>query len=153
MDIQRVELQPQTMLGVRDVVPLTGLSIFFGTAFDATAAELARQGVRPAGAPIALYTGNPTDTVDVTAGFPVVDPVETGPSTVVVDLSGGPAVQIVHTGNYDTLADTYAQVIEWLTEQKLTPTSQVWEEYLVGPDSGADPADWQTRIVFPIESP
>jgi effector-binding domain-containing protein len=150
VDIERVELQPQTMLGVRDVVKLTALSDFFGTAFDAAAAELARQRVRPAGPPIALYTGNPSDTVDVTAGYPVAAPVEAAPLLVVANLAGGPVVQTIHAGDYDTLADTYAQIIEWLTEQKLTPTSQVWEEYLVGPDSGADPSEWQTRIVFPV---
>jgi effector-binding domain-containing protein len=150
VDIERVELQPRTMLGVRDVVALTELSDFFGTAFEAAAAELGRQGAHPAGPPIALYTGDPSDTVDVTAGYPVTDPVEAPPLLVVSHLAGGPAVQAIHTGNYDTLADTYAQIIEWLTEQKLTPTSQVWEEYLVGPDSGAAQSAWQTRIVFPV---
>ena len=150
MDIERVELQPRTMLGVRDIVRLTELSDFFGTAFDAAAAELTRQGVRPVGPPVALYTGDPSDTVDVTAGFPVAEPVESAPSIVVADLPGGPAVQTTHAGDYDTLADTYAQVVEWLTERKLIPSRLVWEEYLVGPDSGAAPSEWRTRIVFPL---
>jgi effector-binding domain-containing protein len=150
VNIERVELQPRTLLGVRDVVRLTELSNFFGTAFDAAAAELVRLGVAPAGPPIALYTGNPSDTVDVTAGYPVAVPVEGTPSFVVVDLAGGPAVQTIHIGSYDTLADTYTEIVEWLTKEKLTPTSQVWEEYLLGPDSGASPAEWQTRIVFPV---
>jgi effector-binding domain-containing protein len=157
MEIERFELQPRTMLGVREVVKLTELSNFFGAAYDRVAAELSRQGVEPDGLPIALYTGDPSDTVDVTAGFPVTKPVtvpaeaaEDSPKFVVASLTGGKAIQTMHTGPYDTLDDTYAQIIEWLTDQKLTPQSEMWEEYLVGPDSGAEPSAWQTRIVFPL---
>ncbi|MCU1443667.1 MAG: AraC family transcriptional regulator [Cryobacterium sp.] len=157
MEIERVELQPRTMLGVRDVVQLTELSDFFGTAFDTAAAELSRQGSEPDGPPIALYTGDPSDTVDVTAGFPVkaavtvpAAAVESSPKFVVASLTGGKAIQTIHTGPYDTLDDTYAQIIEWLTDQKLAPQHEMWEEYLVGPDSGAEPSAWQTRIVFPL---
>jgi effector-binding domain-containing protein len=150
MDVTRVEREPRTICGVREVIPLSGMTEFFGRAFAAAAAELSKQGSHPAGAPVALYHGQPTDTVDVTAGFPVAAPVTPTAALAVATLPGGSAVETIHVGPYDTLSDTYARLATWMAEQKLTPAADMWEEYLVGPGSEPDPAKWRTRIVFPL---
>lgn len=38
----------------------------------------------------------------------------------------------------------------WLEEQHIDLPEDMWEEYLVGPDTEPDPAKWQTRIVVPL---
>jgi effector-binding domain-containing protein len=86
----------------------------------------------------------------VTTGFPVAQPVTPTPAVVVETLPGGPAIEAIHTGSYDTLSETYAELGTWITDQKLTPASDMWEEYLIGPNIEQDPAKWQTRIVFPL---
>ncbi|HEX5332679.1 MAG TPA: GyrI-like domain-containing protein [Cellulomonas sp.] len=149
MTIERAERDPQTILGVREVVPMTRFQEFFGRAFGVAAADLGRQGAAPAGPPVALYRGPVTTTVDVTAGFPVGQPVTPGPGVVTATLPGGPTVEAVHTGSYDSLPTTYAEVTAFIAEQGLTPEGEMWEEYLVGPDTEPDPSRWQTRVVFP----
>ncbi len=67
-----------------------------------------------------------------------------------VTLPGGPAIETIHTGSYDDLGLTYAEVTDWITAEKLATAGEMWEEYLVGPDSETDPAKWQTRIVVPL---
>ena len=150
MTIERAERNPQTILGLREVVPMTAFQEFFGRAFGAAAADLGRQGSAPAGPPVALYRGPVTTTVDVTAGFPVGQPVTPGPGLVTAALPGGSTVETVHTGSYDSLPATYAEVTSWIAAQGLTPWQEMWEEYLVGPDAEPDPSRWQTRIVFPV---
>jgi len=150
MTIERSTRDPQPMAGVREVIPMTSFTEFFGRAFEAAAAALGQQGVAPAGPPVAFYRGPVTTTVDVTAGFPVRQPVTPGDGLVPATLPGGPTVETVHTGPYDTLATTYTEVNDWIAEHGLTPEGEMWEEYLVGPDAEPDPSRWQTRIVFPV---
>lgn len=150
MKAERIELKPGTMMGVHEVVPMNALTDYFGRAFTISAAELGKQGAFPAGPAIALYHGKPTDTVDVTAGFPVTQPVTSTPAAVVVPLPGGPAIATVHTGSYDAMTETYDALMAWITEQNLTMSDDMWEEYLTGPESDPDPSTWKTRIVWPL---
>ena len=151
MKAEQVTLEPRTFLGLHEVVPMSGLTEYFGRAFQTTAAELERLGSHPSGPPIALYHSTPTDAaVDVTAGFPVAEEVPSTPAVDVVHLPSGPAVETYHSGPYDTMTETYAAVTDWITENKLTVAGEMWKEYLVGPDTEPDPAGWRTRIVFPL---
>ena len=65
-------------------------------------------------------------------------------------LPGGSTVETVHTGSYDSLGATYAEITSWIAAEGLTPAEEMWEEYLVGPDAEPDQSSWQTRIVFPV---
>jgi effector-binding domain-containing protein len=150
MQIDRVELEPRTMLGVHERVKMADLTEYFGRAFEKSAAALAEQGLAPAGPPLALYHGMPTDTVDVTAGFPVAGAARASADVVVTELPAGEAITSIYTGPYDGMTRTYDQIAAWLQEQDLTTGADMWEEYLTGPDSDPDPATWQTRIVFPL---
>jgi len=151
MKAQRVELEPRTFVGVHDVIPMDHMTEYFGRAFATAAAELGKQGAYPAGPPVALYHGAPVENAaDVTAGFPVAQPVAPTDAAVVEVLPGGPAIEAIHTGSYDTLGETYAELTDWLMEQHLNTAEDMWEEYVVGPDTEPDPAKWQTRIVFPL---
>ena len=151
MQAEQITLEPRTFLGVHEVIPMSRLTEYFDRAFRTSAAELGRMGAHPSGPPIALYHGAPTDAaVDVTAGFPVVDDVSATRAVEVVHLPSGPAVETFHVGPYETMTETYAAVTDWIAEQKLTVAGDMWEEYLVGPDSEPDPANWRTRIVFPL---
>jgi effector-binding domain-containing protein len=156
MKIEQAELDARTVLGVREVVKMTELTEFFARAFAAAATELAKQGNHPAGPPVAIYSGQPTDMVTVTAGFPAIRPAnpaqppDATAGLVLAELPGGPAVTAIHIGSYDQLSTSYSKISAWMMEHQVKPTNQMWEEYLVGPDTVSDPALWQTRIVFPI---
>ncbi len=150
MIAERIELEPRTFVGLHDVVPMTELTDFFGRAYTVTGAEIEKQGVEQAGPPISMYHGIPTDTIDITAGFPVNQPITPANGTVVATLSGGPAIETIHTGSYDSMTGTYNDLMTWLEEQHIAVPEDMWEEYLIGPDTEADPATWQTRIVIPL---
>jgi effector-binding domain-containing protein len=101
-------------------------------------------------APFGWYHGMPTDTVDVSVGFPVVGDVH--PLGGGVGLLERPAVRAavgVHVGPYDGLPQTYARMQQWVAEQGLAPTGEMWEEYLSPPEG--DPSTWRTRVVIPVQ--
>ena len=49
MKAERVELEPRTILGVHEVIPMTAMTDFFGRALTTAFAEVGKQGVAPAG--------------------------------------------------------------------------------------------------------
>ncbi len=57
---------------------------------------------------------------------------------------------LIHHGSYDDLSNTYEELTAWFKENGMTPPTVMWEEYLVGPESGTDPSRWRTRIVYPV---
>jgi effector-binding domain-containing protein len=150
MQIERVSQPAITVAGLSETVKMTELTQFFGRAFGTSAGVLGAAGVPIVGPPVALYLSEPTETVEVTAGFPV--PVGTAaPSGLVIEtIPAGDAATATHEGPYDSLGATYALLTEWLTQNHLAQAPVMWEEYLVGPDGEEDPTKWRTRIVFPI---
>lgn len=150
MDVEKLKLEPRTVIGLHETVPMAALTDFYGRAYEAVGSELLRLDVASQGPPMAIYHGAPTDTVDVFAGFPIGEPVEPAAPVSVVTLPGGPAVATIHTGTYDSMVDTYGALTAWMSEHGLTPGTDMWEEYLVGPDGERDSAAWKTRIVWPL---
>lgn len=150
MQIERVSQPAVTVAGITETVPMTQLTEFFGRAFGTSAAVLGAAGIPIVGAPIAIYTGEPSDTVEVTAGFPVAAGTEAPAGLVLETVPAGEAAVAVHEGSYDSLGTTYGVLTEWFEQNHLGRAPVMWEEYLVGPDGAADPAEWRTRIVFPI---
>ncbi|MFO7689344.1 MAG: GyrI-like domain-containing protein [Cryobacterium sp.] len=150
LNVERVALSPEWMLGLPEVVRMEQISDYMGRALTAAAADIGRAGAIPAGPALALYRGTVADTADVTAGFPVAAPVPTSRGTEVVALPTGEAIEAVHVGPYDTLGQTYEHLMAYFAEQNLTPASVMWEQYVVGPDTEPDPQKWRTRIVVPL---
>lgn len=135
---------------VRERVAMDALPEFFGRAYATVAAEAARQDVQLAGPPFALYRGIPTETVDVEAGFPINGTFADTGTVVGGTLPGTEAYEMVHTGTYDTLEQTYAAVQERMKAAGKTPSEMMWEYYLNGPSDEPDPQKWQTRVVWPV---
>lgn len=150
MDVERGQREPQEIVGLRETVRMDELTDFFGRAYGSTMAALAARGVDPVGPPVALYGEMSDESIDVLAGFPVSPGAAPSDDVVADMLPGGPTVEAVHRGSYDTLRATYEEFTTWFAQEGVTPGPRMWEEYLVGPESGLEPSEWQTRIVFPV---
>lgn len=147
--VETVTLEPRTVVGLRQRVAVDELSAFFARAIPAVAGELARAGIRPDGAPVALYRHEQGHHFDVTVGFPVHEVPAATETLVREELPGGRAVRAVHVGSYETLPATYSELSHWFAEHRQAPPDTMWEEYLVGP-GGADETACRTRIVYPL---
>lgn len=152
MDITVREIAEQPMVGMHAVVAVAELPELFARAFGAVVAELERQGVAPVGPPVALYDAHVASTADVTAGFRTPGPVTPGEGLglVAAMLPGGRVVELLHEGPYEAMETTYDGLMAWFAEHGVERGPLMWEEYLAGPPAAADPAEWRTRIVWPI---
>ena len=83
------------------------LPAFLGGAFDAVAAAVARQGTHVTGPPVTVYRTLGGDEFEVEAGFPVATDITADGAVVPGELPGGPTVEAIHIGPYETLATTY----------------------------------------------
>jgi effector-binding domain-containing protein len=66
------------------------------------------------------------------------------------ELPGGRVVRTVYHGDYAALGDAWGEFDAWIAGEGLSPTGELWERYLAGPESGPDPAGWQTELNRPL---
>lgn len=126
------EFQPVPAAVVRGHVDPGQIAGFLGAAYTDVLRLIGEQHRSPAGPPFARWTPTP-DGFDVEAGFPVTAPIEPAGPVVAATLPGGPVVTAVHRGSYETVAETYDAVAEWMTAQGHRPTGTAWESYLDEP--------------------
>jgi effector-binding domain-containing protein len=56
----------------------------------------------------------------------------------------------VHHGGYEGLPLAWGKFLAWVADGGHTPAPDLWERYLVGPESSPDPADWRTELNQPL---
>jgi len=64
-----------------------------------------------------------------------------------------PALQVVRTvyrGGYEGLGGAWQALDRWTGTQGHKTASDLYECYLVGPESGQDPSQWQTELSRPL---
>ena len=64
-----------------------------------------------------------------------------------------PAMKVVRTiyhGGYEGLPSAWAEFMAWTESNNLTITEEIWERYLINPDSESDSSKWQTELNRPI---
>jgi effector-binding domain-containing protein len=102
--------------------------------FKALAALLDKQGIKPAGNVMVVYTS--TDDTGFT--FLAQIPVEQDPKNLTKDMSigkspEGKALKFVHRGSYDNMDNTYEAITNHLDEKKLEAKDTFIEEYITDP--------------------
>jgi effector-binding domain-containing protein len=145
-----VDLECQDAIAVRGEVAMADMPQFFQRAFMASFQAAAEAGVDIIGPPFGFYPEMPGETVIIEAGFPVSAPIETSGEVHSLVLPGGKAIELIHVGSFEAMAETYAALQTWMEDQGITPASGMWEVYLSDPAVEPDQSKWQTKIVWPI---
>ncbi|MEK9280452.1 MULTISPECIES: GyrI-like domain-containing protein [unclassified Bradyrhizobium] len=130
----------ETTLEAKKVVMVKGTANWdsaFDTlidAFKALTALLDKQGIKPAGNSMIVYTS--TDDTGFT--FLAEIPVDQDPKNLPKDMSvgkspEGKALKFVHRGSYDNMDNTYEAITNHLDDKKLEAKDTFIEEYLTDP--------------------
>ncbi len=152
MTVTRTDQPDVTLAAVRATVPTAELRSFYDSAYPAVAGAVHREGWTIVGGAVGWYHRMPSDTADVTVGFPVTGAVVGAASgeVDVVELPGGPALVATHVGGYDGLEDAWAGVEEHRVATGVAGRGDFWEEYLTEPQPDGDPDENVTRLVLPL---
>ncbi|MBI5264330.1 MAG: GyrI-like domain-containing protein [Bradyrhizobium sp.] len=102
--------------------------------FKALSTLLDKQGIKPSGNPMIVYTS--TDDTGFT--YLAEIPIEQDPKNLAKDMSigkspEGKALKFVHRGSYDNMDNTYEAITNHLDEKKLEAKDTFIEEYLTDP--------------------
>ncbi|WP_454620440.1 caspase family protein [Bradyrhizobium cenepequi] len=104
------------------------------SSFKALNAALDKQGVKPAGNPIVVYTSTDDSGFSYIAEVAVDhDLTNLQPPFNMGSLPFGSALKFVHRGSYDKMDNTYEAITKYLDERKLEAQDTFVEEYVTNP--------------------
>lgn len=131
---------------VAEVVSMSGLPAFFDRAFDAIGRTVAEQGRTITGPAYARYRGPIGETADLEVGFPTDAPVSPTGEVRAGGLPAATVARAVHVGSYEQLGEAWGRLLQWVGEQGLDPSGDIWEVYVTEPTPYTDPADLHTQL-------
>jgi effector-binding domain-containing protein len=104
-------------------------------AFKKINAELAKQGVKPSGPPMTIYTSTDDTGFEFQAGVPVAEaPKGALPEGLAIGKSPeGKALKFLHRGSYDAMDSTYEAITNHLDEKRLEARDLFVEYYVTDP--------------------
>ena len=117
-------------------------------AFKAVNAYLQKQGIKPSGAPMTIYTSTNDTSFQFWAAVPVAEPPKDKPTgnIQVGKTTPGPAYKFIHRGSYDEMDTTYDAITNFLDEKQLDAKGLFIEQY--DTDPVATPPDKLVVEVF-----
>lgn len=129
------------MLAARTVVVRKGNATWdnaFDTlvdAFKSLSEYLNREGIKPSGSPMTIYTSTDDTGFQFEAAVPVAEKPKNPPrGDIAIGKSPtGKALKFVHHGSYDAMDSTYERITNFLDEKRLEARDLFIEEYATDP--------------------
>jgi len=153
--IRRIE--PQRILGVRLRTRRALLSDVIGVASRDIRSYLAACGGEPVGPRVVLYhefesamENEEGDLFEIEPGWPIADGIPPSGQMAISEIYGGPVAALTHIGPYSQLPAAYSALAAWLQEHGHETIGPAREIYTVDGTTEADPARYQTEVVWPI---
>jgi effector-binding domain-containing protein len=155
--IESISIQEQTARTaavVRGRVPAEEIGRLVGEAYGEVGHALGVQGIAPDGPPFVRYALGGDDGMDASgaaadfslaAGFPCTGAVTPSGRVEAMELPAGPAVVVVHVGQWHEMGEAYAAAQEWMAEHGVVNAGDPWETYLDGPEAPVH----RTVLTFP----
>jgi effector-binding domain-containing protein len=94
-----------------------------------------KEGIKPAGPPMTIYTEADDTGFHFQAAVPIAEPPKIAPrgDLAVGTSPAGRALKFVHRGSYDSMDSTYENITNFLDEKRLEAQDLFIEEYITDP--------------------
>jgi effector-binding domain-containing protein len=131
---EQITLEPKTVLVLKGTANWDSAFDTLIDSFKSLSALLEKQGIKPAGNPMIVYTA----TDDTGFSYLAEVPVDQTPKNLTKDMSigkspDGKALKFVHRGSYDNMDNTYEAITNHLDDKKLEAKDTFVEEYMTDP--------------------
>ena len=133
-------------------IPRAEIQNAMGPSVSEVMAVIAAQGLVPAGPWFTHHLRMDPAVFDFEICVPVTTSVV---ATGRVKPGEWPATKVAQTvfhGNYEGLGAAWGEFNAWVAAEGHTPRTDLWERYVVGPESNPDPATWRTELNRPLIS-
>lgn len=139
-----------TIAKIHQVVPRDQIREIMGKTLQELSAAIAAQGLTITGPWFTHHLRRPADTFDFEACFPVSQPIQATGRIAPGEWPSMAVARTVYTGGYEGLGAAWGEFIKWIDDNGHTVAEDLWERYLVGPESGKNPSEWQTELNRPL---
>jgi effector-binding domain-containing protein len=140
----------QVTASIHLTVPRDEIRKVMGPGLREVREAIAAQDIAVAGPWFTHHLRMEPDIFDFEICVPVATPFTT---TDRVEAGQWPATTVARTmfhGDYEGLGAAWGEFDAWIAGKGYTPRPDLWERYLVGPESGADPSGWRTELNRPL---
>ncbi len=142
----------QEVARIHLIIPREQVQAEMGPGIQEVIAVIAAQGVTPTGPWLTHHLRMDPGVFDFEICVPVSAPVSPSGRVEPGQLRAATVVRTVHRGSYAGLGAAWKDFGGWIAEHGLKKADDMWECYLVGPDSTPDPTDWRTELNQPLAS-
>lgn len=140
----------ETTAIIRLTIPRAEIQTQMGPAIGELIATVSAQRIGPTGPLYSHHLRLDPEVFDFEIGVPVSgDVVPTG-RVVAGSLPAARVVRTIYRGPYEGLGAAWGAFDKWMVAQGLVGGPDLWECYAKGPESGNDPAKWQTVLNRPL---
>jgi effector-binding domain-containing protein len=145
-----VKTTAQLVATIHIETPRSEIQNVMGPGIGEAIAAASAQGIGPTGQWFAHHRKMTPEAFDFDICVPTSAPVA---PVGRVRPSQRPAITVVRTvyhGPYEELADAWHDFAGWIEANGYTTAEDLYECYIVGPESSPDPADWCTELSRPV---
>lgn len=156
LTVIEVPAAPAAVVEAREVA-LADLPALFDQTFSGLFPVLSEAGLEPAGPAFALYTKQPSETMDLQVGIPTsagltnAQPIPGGHIVIPSELPAGSMAVRSHIGGYDGLGEAWAQLLQDTVAAGHHLGLPFIELYVTEPSPEADPASLRTGLFLSLE--
>jgi effector-binding domain-containing protein len=145
-----VKTESQLTAVIRLTIPRAEIQRVMGPAIGEVVAAIAAQGIAPAGPVFSHHLRMDPQIFDFEVGVPVKAPVAAAGRMKASLLPAATVARTAYHGRYEGLGSAWGEFNQWIAAEGHKPASDLWECYVAGPESSADPANWQTQLNRPL---
>ncbi|MDB4987978.1 MAG: AraC family transcriptional regulator [Myxococcaceae bacterium] len=131
-------------------VPRERMQQVMGPGLTELMSIVAGQGIAPAGPWFTHHFKMAPDTFDFEIGVPVTASIAAAGRVQAGQLPEMRVARTIYRGPYEGLARAWGELDAWIVAQGHVPAADLWECYVRGPESGDEPATWQTELTRPL---
>ncbi len=146
--IVRIDAQPAAV--IRLTIPRADIQKVMGPAIGEVMSAIAAQGIPPEGPVFTHHMRMDSATFDFEVGVAVGTTFSATGRVKPGQLPAGTVVRTVYRGPYEGLHAAWAEFEAWIAAEGHSAAPNLWERYVSGPESSADPTQWQTELNRPL---
>ena len=144
---------PQLTAFIHLTIPRHEIRSVMGPGLSEVRAAIAAQGIAPAGPWFTHHLRMDPAIFDFEICVPVAVPVAANGRVKSGQLPATRVAWTVYHGPYEGLGAAWGEFDAWVADNGYTPGPDLWECYLAGPESSANPFTWRTELSRPLINP
>jgi effector-binding domain-containing protein len=145
-----VDTSAQKFAFIHVIIPREQIAQAMHTGLAELGAALEAQGIVPTGPWFTHHLRRPTDTFDYRICLPVDKDLKPEGRVEMGSLEPSRVIRTIYSGNYTGLPAAWGEFVGWIEANYLNTREDLWERYLLGPESGTPPEQWRTELNRPL---